>query len=291
MTILANQPSGAGAGTPGVASEDLWVGQAVNLSSTVASPPYLWELLDRPPGSASTLSTPTAITSSFIPDVVGSYRIQLTTALGVFILTYRARFSASGVLLNRGWALPAIGELPNEANYGGNTRSYAQVFESILGDILIELDGFGKYTEIPLSRSDLDTRFTGFVRAGMFQLDLSKYPATSGIRAREIKLKAIVAASGALDGGGIVPWVCQVRLYDSTHGVVVGGSTIDGPTVNVTTPALVSSAALTVGASAGNLRSDAPAIYEVQFRALGAGVLSAPDDVSLYQSILTVEYV
>lgn len=138
--IIADQPSGAGAGSPGIARNDLWLGHAVDLSiGTTGNAFVVWTLLDVPPGSAATLSSTTADTTQFIPDKVGTYRVQLSTSGGGTsdsqIRVYRVRYDASGALAERGWALPATGEEAGEANYDGNTRAWSPVFEDILKDI------------------------------------------------------------------------------------------------------------------------------------------------------------
>lgn len=137
--IIADQPAGAGNGVAGVARNDLWRNKAVNLSIGVGgNTTYLWELLDVPPGSAATLSTPTAPTSSFTPDVIGTYRVRLTVNGGgngnVQTRVYRVRFSPTGTLEQRGWAYPAVDETKEEANYDGNTRGWAEALYSILED-------------------------------------------------------------------------------------------------------------------------------------------------------------
>lgn len=143
--IVADQPLGAGAGVPGEARSDLWLSRAVNLSvGTSGNTTYEWELLDKPLGSAAVLSTPTAATSGFTPDIIGTYRVRLVTNGGgagnIQILVFRVRYNSSGALSKRGWAMPAIGETAGEANYGGNTRAWAQVLEDIIGSIDTTLD-------------------------------------------------------------------------------------------------------------------------------------------------------
>ena len=143
--ILANQPSGAGAGTPGEARKDLWLTKVVNLSvSTSGNSSFSWTMLAKPLASAATLSTPTASTSSFTPDVVGTYRIQLVTNGGGVgneqTLVYRARYTSTGALANRGWAYPAFGEIDIESNYGGNQRGWAEDLDFILEDVRANLN-------------------------------------------------------------------------------------------------------------------------------------------------------
>ena len=151
--ILADQLTGAGAGSAGQARNDLWLGQVIQLTSTLSgNSSQLWELLATPPGSSVVLGTPTSVTSSWTPDVIGTYRIRLTTNGGgvgnVQTRVYRVRYSSIGVLQNRGWAYPAFSEVDLEANYGGNLRGWAEDLEFILEDIRTTLsdplvEGYG----------------------------------------------------------------------------------------------------------------------------------------------------
>lgn len=140
--IVADQPSGAGAGVPGTARQDLWLSQQIDLSvGTGGNSTYQWELLDKPPGSAAVLGTPTAATSFFIPDLVGTYRVRLVTNSGgagnIQILVFRVRYNSVGALADRGWALPGLGEAGiEENNYNGNARGYDQVLRYIFADLL-----------------------------------------------------------------------------------------------------------------------------------------------------------
>ena len=143
--IVIDQPGGAGPGSPGVARNDLWQNKQINLSCATVNGSYQWDLLDVPPGSGATLTGAGTGTPNFLPDLIGTYRIQLITNGGgpgnVQILVIRVRFSQTGVLQNRGWALPAVGEQAPEANYGGNLRGWSEVIEYILADVRTSLTG------------------------------------------------------------------------------------------------------------------------------------------------------
>ena len=144
--IVADQTSGAGFGSPGIARDDLWLMQAITLScATSGNISYQWDLLAFPTGSAVTLSTPTLSTSGFTPDLIGTYRIRLTTNGGgpgnVQILVFRVRYNSSGALTNRGWAYPAFGELSAESNYGGNAVGFKLSISPRV--ILVEIDKIG----------------------------------------------------------------------------------------------------------------------------------------------------
>lgn len=136
--ITINQPTGAGAGSPNKARNDIWLDQEVQLVSSGTGTSWLWEMLDRPLASAATLAGSGNETSTFTPDIIGTYRIRLTIDGGssYVVKVVRARYNSTGVLTNRGWAMPAVGEQRGEANYGTNERHWAEVWESIHADIL-----------------------------------------------------------------------------------------------------------------------------------------------------------
>lgn len=149
--IVADQSAGAGAGSPGVARRDLWQARAVSLYLGVGgNTTYLWELLTKPTGSAAVLTSSTASTSGFTPDLVGTYRVRLTVNGGgpgnVQTRVYRCRYNNVGALASRGWAVPAYGETAAEANYDANAIGYGEVFETIFADILANLGGGGGAT-------------------------------------------------------------------------------------------------------------------------------------------------
>lgn len=149
--IVADQNTGAGAGSPGVARRDLWQSRAVSLYLGVGgNTTYLWELLSKPTGSAAALTSSTASTSGFTPDLVGTYRVRLTVNGGgpgnVQTRVYRCRYNNVGALASRGWAVPAYGETAAEANYDTNAIGYGEVFETIFADILANLGGGGGTT-------------------------------------------------------------------------------------------------------------------------------------------------
>lgn len=146
--ILADQPSGAGDGTAGFAREDIWKDQEIDLSCPEpGNTSYAWYILSKPKSSTATLDTPIDATASFTPDKVGTYRIRLIVNGGgtgnTSTLVFRCRFDSTGALLERGWALPAIGEVEGEANYTGNDRSWAEPIESMRDDILAYMDEIG----------------------------------------------------------------------------------------------------------------------------------------------------
>jgi len=135
--IVINQSGGAGAGSPGIARNDIWVGQVVQLESAIVNTSYAWELLDAPAGSAATIGSPTNQNATITPDLPGTYRIRLVVngggANNTKIIIFRVRYDSTGALVGRGWALPAVGERQEEANY--TTRGYKEPFEFFFADL------------------------------------------------------------------------------------------------------------------------------------------------------------
>jgi hypothetical protein len=104
---------------------------------------YSWGILDRPQGSGATLQNADTATPSFTPDVPGSYRVQLITNGGgpgnVQVRIAACTFDTAGVSVNRGWRIPAYGETPFEANFGGQARGWSATLDNILSDIQVSL--------------------------------------------------------------------------------------------------------------------------------------------------------
>jgi hypothetical protein len=128
-------------GSPGVARKDLWVGQVVRPTSTLAgNASQSWSLVDKPTGSTATLNDADQVTCYFTPDLPGSYRLRLVTNTGGAgneqILICACTFDVTGVLINSGWRIPAFGEKASEDNFGGtNARGWATDIEKLLKDI------------------------------------------------------------------------------------------------------------------------------------------------------------
>lgn len=81
--IVINQ-SGKPAGTPSTSRDDLDITTTVILTNNdnTGVITWSWEFVSKPPGSSAVLSTPTSSSSSFSPDVRGSYLIKLTVTDG-----------------------------------------------------------------------------------------------------------------------------------------------------------------------------------------------------------------
>ncbi len=135
------RPSGTSYGSPDRARNDLWAGRAITCRSTLANNTlHEWTLLDAPAGSGASLANALTPTATFTPDVPGSYRIRLVTNGGgpgnVQILIAAVRYDSTGVLVQRGWRLPALGEGPGENNFGGQLRSWSEAFDFVFSDLL-----------------------------------------------------------------------------------------------------------------------------------------------------------
>lgn len=137
---------GPSPGTPGVPRKDIWQGWQVNLRSTGTAISYQWILLDRPPTSAATILNATSATANITPDVPGSYRVLLITSGGgpgnIMTLVFRVRFDNTGALVNRGWALPALGETAAEDDFDGLGRGWAEFWEEVMPDLLSAISSF-----------------------------------------------------------------------------------------------------------------------------------------------------
>jgi hypothetical protein len=141
-------------GSPGVARNDLWqtggtTSPITAYCTTSGNISFAWELLDVPPGSGATLTAPTAGTTDFTPDLPGSYRVQLITNGGgpgnIQVLIAAVRYNDVGVLVNRGWRLPALGEVIGEQNFLGQLRGWDEAWETIFYDLLTTLGGSPLY--------------------------------------------------------------------------------------------------------------------------------------------------
>lgn len=295
--IVADQPSGAGSGVPGTARKDLWLSQQINLSvATSGNNTYEWALLDIPPGSAVELSSTTDMAVDFTPDVAGTYRVRLVTNGGgagnIQILVLRVRFSNTGALVNRGWALPALGESgTSENNYAGNTRGYDEVFEFILNDLEPWANGLTvawNGTEIGQERTlnvvggkspaddSADGRVNLFIEhyvelpflvgvgstasaspgqvLGARGIDISKLPGGT----KTAYFVATIVSSMSAD-------VAHVELWDVTTGVIVTNASLTNTAASdKTISQTFVSAALTIGVASGNIRSDLVHEYELR---------------------------
>ena len=266
--IVANQNTGAGAGSPGVARNDLWQAQAVDLlDGAGGNASWEWTLLDKPPGSAAALTGASTAAAAFTPDLLGTYRVQLITNGGgpgnISIKVFRVRRDLTGVLSGRGWAMPGLGEIDGESNYPGNSRAWAEVFEFITADILNEYRFIPRLPARSIIPGALDksTVQASFVAVGTLSFDPTAFFAGSSQILRAIVFDTLVAVD-PVGGLGL-----EIRLFNVTDGEVVT-STLLTSTSSVVERKV--SVALTVGGAAGNIKNGLR-IYEVQLRRTGGG--------------------
>lgn len=229
VEITINQPSGAGAGVVGKARNDIWLDKVVELVSSGAGSSWLWELLDRPFGSSAVITNETAQICSIDPDVIGTYRVKLTTEAGFVIKVFRVRFSGSGVLTKRGWALPAVEEEKGEADYGFNTRHWAEVWDTLIDDLLDVLDQLaGRWERHYLAHGTFynDTATPGTVGATYLNyMEMNTYPVP------KVVYRVVMATTSATAG-----YEAYMDLYD-VNGILNGGTpgVVSGSQMDTTT--------------------------------------------------------
>lgn len=198
---VINQPTGAGPGAAGISRKDLWQNQAVVLLCVTAENDYSWDVLDKPPGStvpASLGSGPLFQSTSFTPDLPGTYRIRLITNGGASssIRLVAVTKDATGVTVNRGWRFLAFDERDDEANFAGNTRGYAPDWELILADIIANLGGgpTSGGAETGASERASSSRSYQFLWGASFPL-VAPVGAASNARPDIVKSDALLAVS------------------------------------------------------------------------------------------------
>lgn len=97
---------------------------------------WTFALLDVPIGSAlsaGTLITGTTDHANFTPDVLGSYRVQLTVTDNLGVSATDVRTFAVGT--SRGWILPAFLNTHQDTNYSAQTRGWMFLLNTIFKDI------------------------------------------------------------------------------------------------------------------------------------------------------------
>ena len=117
------------AGVGGTSRDDLALGTPVTLSNddNTGVRVWRWALVSVPTGSSATLSGTTSPTTTFTPDVAGSYLIELQVNEGL----KGERDRRIGAVLDNGYRYPAFGEA-QEFNAGGNTQGYGPALDLLL---------------------------------------------------------------------------------------------------------------------------------------------------------------
>ncbi len=133
-------------------------------------------------------------------------------------------------------------------------------------------------SEISLVSNVTTTTSAIFERVGGRSLDVSNWPATlNGLTRRIDFIADIQKTSGATSA--------DIQLYDVTNAVLVTGTSLTSTSDSLET---VSVTNLTAGSSAGNIRTDTAAQYEVQLKMTGGG---GSDAVFLTNARMFVTYV
>lgn len=131
-SFTINQTGGAGAGTLGRSRSALWRSVEISLDAE-ESGSYSWTLLDKPSGSAASLSGTSSQTCTFTPDANGTYLVRLVSGRESMTRTLRVDRNAAGSR-DGVWATPAFGEGLAD-NEGGNERGSTTMLEALYQDI------------------------------------------------------------------------------------------------------------------------------------------------------------
>lgn len=153
-SITINQPTGAGNGTLNTSRKDLWVSQLITFVAALASS-YTWTLLSRPRGSTATLSATNTQSVDLMPDLPGTYQIQLEVGFDVRMFTFRVTKTSTGATANWGLYAPAYLEFIPDTNYptvgGTNVKGVTDVFEDFVENTVAALDAIS--TDLNVQRA------------------------------------------------------------------------------------------------------------------------------------------
>jgi hypothetical protein len=124
---------GSSSGTvTGIGRKNLVIGETVTLSDTVPAnvgAPHLWAIVDRPISSSAALTTPSAATATFSPDVTGSYYLKCTvngTDIAYVIIAVP--------LARTGSRIPAFSE-KMEYNGASNTKGWHEAMTDFMRQV------------------------------------------------------------------------------------------------------------------------------------------------------------
>jgi hypothetical protein len=251
-------------GPVGQSRDDIWKDQVVTLVSAAETPPntsWQWTLLDRPPGSASTLLGATRSSATFTPDVVGSYRIRLEAGGTSQIRIVGVLRDGAGAIIRRGWRIPALDEATSgldESNFGGQLRGWDATIRHVLSDI-----------------DDALTRTARVVTVGPSSSNATHL--TDGAN-DEVQINAAIAEMSAADGGKVVLLPGEYTIgapINLLPNVVLSGSGAKA-TMIVVTAAFLNTHAWAIGC-AGKLAPETE-ILLVKDALQGATTLVEKDD-------------
>jgi len=144
---------------------------------------------------------------------------------------------------------------------GASQDGYALTWNNTDGYWYAKATAGGAVSSVELSfvSWQSSTGLSTFQRVGGRSIDISKWPATLNGLARTISFFADVQKT-------ITATSVEVQLFDVTNNTLVTSTNLTSTSLSLAT---ISALNLTVGASAGNIRSDTSAQYEVQLKMNG----------------------
>jgi len=282
----APAPTGFSAGTDlsGTATNQTVIAiQNIPVNATAPSDGYLltydlidgyWHPAPAPIGFSAGSDLSGTATNQTVEKIKGTI---ITTAGGALAVGAVLRTTAAGTAdwgqLDLADADAVTGSLPI-TNFAAGTDGY--ILSTVSGTPTWTIQVPRQY-ELSFASGLFSTTSTSFTRSGGRQIDMSVFPATIGALTRTVVFSAdIDMTAGAT--------TVEVQLYDITNSVAVTSTNLTSSSITNTR---VVSSALTVGSSAGNIRSDTAAQYELQFKMNGGG---GSDAVFLTNSRLVVTY-
>lgn len=232
-----------------------------------------WTMVDVPAGSILTTGVVgIAPTFAFTPDVAGGYHLKL--AVADLNGNGAQDFRVFQVAEPSGMVLPPFDALAPSLNFGGQLRGWAPAMDAWLRV-------FDIANEVPLLDGDFSIDLGTFTRVVARTIDARRLPTTSYGRTLKARLSVVLESS-------VVGVTAEAQLYDQTNGVIVTGTTLSNSAApSKVLPFEVTSGALTVGSSAGNIRRDAVTLYELRLR---MSVGTSPDVAILRNARLRFTY-
>lgn len=164
----------------------------------------------------------------------------------------------------------------NGVPFPGSIGSSGQVL-SVVAGVVTWVPQMPHTFEISLITGLQSSNVSTYDRRGGRKIDMSLYPATIGAYTRTVTFVAAVQKTSAATS-------VDLQLYDVTHSVQV--TTLSYSTNTDFTE--ITTSALTVGSSSGNIRDDVSTLYEVDIRMTGGSI--AVDAVYCTSARLVITY-
>lgn len=270
-SIIVNSPYGVhGVGTQAMADAD----------QTPAGTIYKY----------NTIKTTGAITANrnlVLPaatDTAGYTKVINNICTGAFSVVVGDGGAGTTVTVNNGFTATVLFDSRGATSVGATQLVVSGIGAGSNGQVISTVAGSATWVnqlparyELTLASGLFTTTSATFIRTGARQIDMSLFPATIGALTRTVVFSADVDMTGGATS-------IEFQLYDSTHTVAVTSTDL---TSSSTTNVRVTSGALTVGSSAGNIRSDVASQYELQFKMNGGG---GGDAVFLTNARITITY-